>query len=198
MDSAQRAAALTQRLLAFARRQPLDPRPVDVTGLLEGIEDLLRRTLGPAITLELAPDPALWPALCDPNQLESAILNLAINARDAMADATADAGDQAPGRLLIRTSNRVFDEAYASAQGGELRPGDYVMLSVADTGTGMTPDVMERAFEPFFTTKPLGQGTGLGLSMLYGFIKQSQGHVAIQSAVGQGTEFRVFLPRAAG
>jgi PAS domain S-box-containing protein len=198
MDSAQRAAALTQRLLAFARRQPLDPRPVDVTGLLEGIEDLLRRTLGPAITLELAPDPALWPALCDPNQLESAILNLAINARDAMADATADAGDQAAGRLLIRTSNRVFDEAYASAQGGELRPGDYVMLSVADTGTGMTPDVMERAFEPFFTTKPLGQGTGLGLSMLYGFIKQSQGHVAIQSAVGQGTEFRVFLPRAAG
>jgi PAS domain S-box-containing protein len=198
MDSAHRAAALTQRLLTFARRQPLDPRPVDVNALLAGIEDLLRRTLGPAVTLDLAHDPGLWPALCDPNQLESAILNLAINARDAMADGGAQTGDPATGRLTIRTGNRVFDEAYASAQGGQVRPGDYVMLAVADTGTGMTPDVIERAFEPFFTTKPLGQGTGLGLSMLYGFIKQSQGHVAIHSAVGQGTEFRLFLPRATG
>ncbi len=194
MESAQRAGALTQRLLAFARRQPLDPRPVDTNQLLAGMEDLLRRTLGPAITLELALDPALWPALCDPNQLESAILNLAINARDAMTES--GPGEQATGRLLIRTGTRRFDEADARAQGGELRPGDYVMVSVADTGSGMAPNVMARAFEPFFTTKPLGQGTGLGLSMLYGFIKQSQGHVCVESAVGRGTEFRIFLPRA--
>ncbi len=194
MESAHRAAALTQRLLAFARRQPLEPRPVDVNALLAGVEDLLRRTLGPAILLELLPGDGLWPALCDPNQLESAILNLAINARDAMAEVPS--GEHVMGRLVIRTENRVFDEAYVRAQDRDLRPGDYVMLAVADTGTGMTQEVIARAFEPFFTTKPLGQGTGLGLSMLWGFVKQSQGHVCIVSALGRGTEFRVFLPRA--
>ncbi len=189
MASAQRAAALTQRLLAFARRQPLDPRPVEANRLVGSMEELLRRTLGPAISLEMTLAPELWPTLCDPNQLENAILNLAINARDAMPEG---------GRLMIETANAQLDAAYARAQGGEVRPGDYVAIGVSDTGTGMPPEVLERAFEPFFTTKPLGQGTGLGLSMLYGFVRQSGGHVRIFSEPGQGTCFRLYLPRHRG
>jgi PAS domain S-box-containing protein len=201
--SANRAAALTQRLLAFARRQPLDPRPVDVNTLIASMEDLLRRTLGPSIALHMALTEGLWPTLCDPNQLESAILNLAINARDAMTGNGHGAegnrgGDDDGGRLTIETANAVLDQAYARAQGGEVKPGPYVMVAVSDTGTGMPPEVIERAFEPFFTTKPLGQGTGLGLSMLYGFIKQSNGHVRIYSEPGMGTTFRIYLPRGGG
>jgi nitrogen-specific signal transduction histidine kinase len=189
ITSAQRAAALTQRLLAFARRQPLDPKPVDANRLVAGMEDLLRRTLGPAIGLEMVLAGGLWPALCDPNQLESANLNLAINARDAMPGG---------GRLTVETANAHLDEAYARAQGGEVKPGQYVAVCVTDTGTGMAPEVAERAFEPFFTTKPLGQGTGLGLSMLYGFVKQSGGHVRIYSEPGQGTAIKLYLPRHRG
>jgi signal transduction histidine kinase/PAS domain-containing protein len=189
ITSAQRAAALTQRLLAFARSQPLDPKPVDANRLVAGMEDLLRRTLGPAIGLEMVLAGGLWPTLCDPNQLESAILNLAINARDAMPEG---------GRLTVETANAHLDEAYARAQGGEVEPGQYVAVCVTDTGTGMAPEVAERAFEPFFTTKPLGKGTGLGLSMLYGFVKQSGGHVRVYSEVGRGTTFKLYLARHRG
>jgi PAS domain S-box-containing protein len=186
--SAQRAGALTQRLLAFARRQPLDPRPTEVNTLISGMADLLRRTLGPAVTLDLVLDDGLWPTLCDANQLESAILNLAINARDAMP---------AGGRLTIQTANAMLDAAQARAA-GDIRAGEYTVIRVTDNGAGMTPDVMARAFEPFFTTKPIGQGTGLGLSMLYGFAKQSEGHVQLASEIGHGTSFRLLLPRHAG
>jgi PAS domain S-box-containing protein len=189
MTAAQRAAALTQRLLAFARRQPLDARRVDANRLVAGMDDLLRRTLGPAVQLEMVLAGGLWPTLCDPNQLESAILNVAINARDAMPEG---------GRLTIETANTHLDEAYARTIGGEVRPGQYVGISVTDTGVGMSPNVAARAFDPFFTTKPTGQGTGLGLSMLYGFIKQSDGHVRIYSEPGQGTTFRLYLPRYRG
>ncbi len=189
MTAAQRATALTQRLLAFARRQPLDPKRVDVNRLLAGMEDLLRRTLGPAVKLEMVLAGGLWPTLSDPNQLDSAILNLAINARDAMQDG---------GQLTIETSNVALDDVYVRAQGAELRPGQYVAIAVTDTGTGMTPDIMAKVFDPFFTTKPTGQGTGLGLSMVYGFVRQSEGHVTIYSEPGQGTTFRLYLPRYRG
>jgi PAS domain S-box-containing protein len=186
ITASQRAAALTQRLLAFARRQPLDPRRVDTNRLVAGMEEMLRRTLGPAIDLEMVLAGGLWPTLCDANQLESAILNLVINARDAM---------QEGGRLTIETSNAHLDDAYARSQAGEIRAGQYVAIAVTDTGTGMPPDVVARAFDPFFTTKPIGRGTGLGLSMLYGFVKQSDGHVRIYSEPGTGTTFRLYLPR---
>jgi nitrogen-specific signal transduction histidine kinase/ActR/RegA family two-component response regulator len=189
ITSAQRAAALTQRLLAFARRQPLDPKRVEANRLVASTEDLLRRTLGPSIDLEMVLAGGLWPTLCDPNQLENAILNLAINARDAMPQG---------GRLTIETANAHLDDAYVQAQGGDVRPGQYIAVSVTDTGIGMEPDVIERAFDPFFTTKPTGQGTGLGLSMLYGFIKQSEGHVRIYSELGRGTTFKLYLPRHRG
>ena len=188
MSSAQRAAALTHRLLAFARRQPLDPKPVNANQLIASMEDLLRRTIGPLHALEIVTAGGLWTTLCDPNQLESAILNLAINARDAMPDG---------GKLIIETANGYLDDAYAAAQ-PELRSGQYVAICITDTGTGMPPDVIERVFEPFFTTKPLGQGTGLGLSMVYGFAKQSEGHVKIHSEVDQGTTIRIYLPRYRG
>jgi signal transduction histidine kinase len=183
--SAERAAALTQRLLAFARRQPLDPKPVDANELLTSMEDLLRRTLGPEIVLDIVRADALWPSLCDPNQLESAVLNLAINARDAMAEG---------GRLTIETANARLD-ARSRIHQGEVTPGSYVAISFTDTGAGMPPEVLNHVFEPFFTTKPTGQGTGLGLSMLYGFVKQSGGHVHIHSEVGLGTTVHVYLPR---
>ncbi len=189
MTSAQRATALTQRLLAFARRQPLDPKRVDVNRLVAGMEDLLRRTLGPAVNLEMVLAAGLWPTLSDPNQLDSAILNLAINARDAMPEG---------GRLTIETANAALDDAYVRAQGAELRPGQYVAIAVTDTGTGMTPEIMAKVFDPFFTTKPTGQGTGLGLSMVYGFVRQSEGHGTIYSEPGQGTTFRLYLPRYRG
>ncbi len=184
--SVERAAALTHRLLAFARRQPLDPKPVDVNALVAGMRDLLRRTLGEAVVLDMALSDALWPALCDAHQFENAILNLSINARDAMAG---------HGRLVVETANAELDAAYAVTQ-ADLRPGDYVTVAVSDTGSGMTPEVLARVFEPFFTTKPLGQGTGLGLSMVYGFVKQLGGHIRIHSRPGQGTSVRLYLPRA--
>jgi PAS domain S-box-containing protein len=187
--SANRAAALTQRLLAFARRQPLDPKPVAANRLVADMEDLLRRTLGPGVTLEMVLSGGLWGTLCDPNQLESALLNLAINARDAMPEG---------GRLTIETANAHLDDAYARTQGFEVRSGQYVSISVTDTGVGMDPAVASRIFEPFFTTKPIGQGTGLGLSMLYGFVKQSDGHVRVYSEPGRGTTMRLYLPRHAG
>ena len=187
--SAQRAASLTQRLLAFARRQPLDPKRVDVNALVRDMAELLGRTLGPAIRLDMDLASGLWPTLSDPHQLESAVLNLAINARDAMPEG---------GRLVIETSNARLDEAYARSQGGEVAPGQYVLLSVTDTGVGMTPDVIANAFDPFFTTKPLGQGTGLGLSMLYGFVKQSNGHVRVYSEAWRGSSFKLYLPREQG
>ena len=189
VTSASRAAALTQRLLAFARRQPLDPKRVEANRLVAGMEDLLRRTLGPGIDLEMVLAGGLWPTLCDANQLESAILNLAINARDAMPDG---------GRLTVETTNAHLDDAYARAQGNEIRAGQYIAVSVTDTGIGMSPEVIAKAFDPFFTTKPIGQGTGLGLSMLYGFIKQSEGHVRIYSEPGEGTTFKLYLPRYRG
>ena len=188
MNSAQRAAALTHRLLAFSRRQPLDPKPVNANQLVASMEDLLRRTIGPLHALEIVTADGLWTTLCDPNQLESAILNLAINARDAMPDG---------GKLAIETANAHLDNAYAASQ-RDVVPGQYVAICVTDTGMGMPPDVIERAFEPFFTTKPLGQGTGLGLSMVYGFAKQSEGHLRIYSEVGQGTTIKIYLPRHRG
>jgi PAS domain S-box-containing protein len=183
--SANRAVALTHRLLAFSRRQPLDPKPLDANPLVASMEELLHRTMGEriAIRLHLAPD--LWHTLCDPNQLESAILNLAINARDAMPDG---------GTLVLETTNIVLDAAY-TARNPDLKPGDYICLAVSDTGTGMPASVVEQAFEPFFTTKPIGQGTGLGLSMIYGFTRQSEGHAKIYSELGVGTTIKLFLPR---
>jgi len=183
--SANRAVALTHRLLAFSRRQPLDPKPVQVNPLVASMEELLRRTMGEriAIVLSLADD--LAPTLCDPNQLESAILNLAINARDAMPDG---------GQLLLETKNIKLDAAYAM-RNPDVIPGDYVCLAVSDTGTGMPASVIEQAFDPFFTTKPIGQGTGLGLSMIYGFTKQSEGHAKIYSELGAGSTIKLFLPR---
>jgi len=184
--SALRAAALTHRLLAFARRQSLDTRPNDINRLLASMEDLLRRTLGEQITLHSTLAADLWTAFADANQLESALLNLAINARDAMPDG---------GRLTIETANVRLDQAYAALH-EDVDPGDYVVVSVSDTGSGMPPDVVARAVDPFFTTKPVGEGTGLGLSMIDGFAKQSRGHLHIHSEVGRGTRVELFLPRA--
>nr|WP_314624976.1 PAS domain S-box protein [uncultured Noviherbaspirillum sp.] len=188
INSANRAAALTHRLLAFSRRQPLDPKAVKVNPLVASMEDLLRRTLGERIRIELVLAGGLWPTLCDPNQLENAILNLCINARDAMPDG---------GKLTVETGNAHLDDHYAASVRG-LAPGQYACICVTDTGTGMSRDIIDRAFEPFFTTKPLGQGTGLGLSMIYGFAQQSEGHVRIYSEVGQGTTVKLYLPRFRG
>ena len=186
--SANRAAALTHRLLAFARRQPLDPQAVDVNRLVRGMEELLGRTLSENVSLELALDPGAWTALTDAHQLENAILNLVINARDAMPGG---------GSLVITTTNEVVQERQRFGQ-EEVEPGSYVVIGVRDTGAGMPPDVIARVFEPFFTTKPIGQGTGLGLSMIYGFARQSRGVVRVESEVGNGTFFRLYLPRHAG
>ncbi|QOZ68923.1 ATP-binding protein [Bradyrhizobium arachidis] len=185
--AARRAAALTHRLLAFSRRQTLDPKPTDLNRLVMGMEELVRRTVGPEIAVEVVTAGGLWPTLIDASQLESALLNLCINARDAMPGG---------GRLTIETANRWLDEHGAGER--DLAPGQYVSLCVTDTGTGMTPDIVERAFEPFFTTKPMGQGTGLGLSMVYGFVRQSGGQVRIYSEVGQGTTMCLYLPRHYG
>ncbi len=183
--SAQRAAALTHRLLAFARRQPLDPRPVDVNQLICGMEDLLRRSVGEQVAMEFALADGLWQAITDANQLENALLNLVINGRDAMPEG---------GRIVIGTARAVIRAADASPQ-SEVEPGDYTVICVTDTGIGMTPETLAKVFDPFFTTKPIGQGTGLGLSMVYGFAKQSRGHVRIDSEVGRGTTVRLYLPR---
>jgi PAS domain S-box-containing protein len=187
MTSANRAAALTHRLLAFARRQPLIPKSVDANALVVSLEDLLRRTIGETIDLDIVAASGLWCTLCDPNQLESALLNLAINARDAMPGG---------GRLTIVTANARIDGIDADTPA--LLPGDYIRIDVTDTGTGMSPEVAARAFDPFFTTKPIGQGTGLGLSMIYGFARQSNGHVLIDSKQGAGTSVRLYLPRHQG
>jgi PAS domain S-box-containing protein len=184
MTSANRAAALTHRLLAFARRQPLIPKSVDANQLVLSLEDLLRRTIGETIDLAIVAADGLWNTLCDPNQLESALLNLAINARDAMPDG---------GKLVISTANARLDGVTTGTP--ELSPGDYICIDVTDTGVGMSAEVAARAFDPFFTTKPLGQGTGLGLSMIYGFARQSNGHATIDSKLGHGTSVKLYLPR---
>ncbi|MGB9110717.1 MAG: ATP-binding protein, partial [Telluria sp.] len=181
----QRAASLTHRLLAFSRRQALDPRPTSVNALVMSMNDLICRSAGPSISLRTRLKASLWTTLCDPNQLESALLNLANNARDAMPEG---------GTIAIETDNAVIGAQHASSY-GDLKPGEYVLVTVRDSGAGMPPDVLGRAFDPFFTTKPMGQGTGLGLSMVYGFARQSGGHVRIESAPGQGTEVRMLLPR---
>ncbi len=185
--AAKRAAALTHRLLAFSRRQTLDPKPTDVRKLVLGMTDLIRRTVGPEITVETVDMVGLWPALVDPPQLENALLNLCINARDAMPDG---------GRITIESANRWMDDRAAKER--DVLPGQYLSLCVSDTGTGMPADVIARAFDPFFTTKPLGQGTGLGLSMIYGFARQTGGQVRIYSEVGQGTMVCIYLPRHYG
>jgi PAS domain S-box-containing protein len=183
----RRAASLTHRLLAFSRRQTLDPKPTNINRLISDLEELIRRTVGPAIRIEVVGAAGLWTALVDPNQLENALLNLCINARDAMPDG---------GRLTIETANKWLDERAARER--ELSPGQYLSLCVTDTGTGMTPEVIKRAFDPFFTTKPLGQGTGLGLSMIYGFARQSGGQVRTYSEIGKGTTMCLYLPRHHG
>ena len=185
-SAALRAAALTHRLLAFARRQPLDSKPNDINRLIAGMEELLRRTLGERIEMQLRLAADLWTALADANQLENAVLNLVINARDAMP---------AGGRLTIETANVQLDAGYSSKNDG-VEAGDYVLVSVSDTGVGMKPEVAAKAIEPFFTTKQVGEGTGLGLSTTYGFAKQSRGHLQIDSEVGSGTTVKVYLPRA--
>jgi len=185
--ASKRAAALTHRLLAFSRRQTLDPRPTDVNRLVMDMEELIRRTVGPQITLEVVTAVGLWQALIDASQLESALLNLCINARDAMPEG---------GRITIETANKWLDDHAAKER--DLPPGQYLSLCVTDTGSGMTPDVIARAFDPFFTTKPIGQGTGLGLSMVYGFVRQSGGQVRIYSELGCGTTMCLYLPRHYG
>jgi PAS domain S-box-containing protein len=180
-----RAAALTHRLLAFSRRQALDPKPTSVNALVESMTDLIERAAGPAIAVRARLQAALWTTLCDPNQLESALLNLANNARDAMPEG---------GLLTIETENATLSAAQARRH-GDLRPGEYVQVAVRDNGAGMPADVVARAFDPFFTTKPMGQGTGLGLSMVYGFAQQSGGAVRIDSKPGEGTTVRLLLPR---
>jgi signal transduction histidine kinase len=183
-EAVKRAAALTHRLLAFSRRQALEPKPTNVNRLVTGMEELIRRTVGPAIHVEVVGAGGLWTTLVDPNQLENALLNLCLNARDAMPQG---------GRLTIETANRWLDER--GARNHDITPGQYISLCVSDTGTGMEADVAAHAFDPFFTTKPLGQGTGLGLSMIYGFARQSGGQIRIYSEVGKGTSMCLYLPR---
>ena len=180
----KRAAALTHRLLAFSRRQTLDPKPTSVNRLLGDLEELVRRTVGPSVQVEVVGASGLWPTLVDPNQLENAVLNLCINARDAMPDG---------GKLTIETANKWIDQR--ASRSHDLPVGQYISVCVTDTGVGMTPEVVSKAFEPFYTTKPLGEGTGLGLSMIYGFARQSGGQVRIYSEVGQGTTACIYLPR---
>ncbi|HYE45139.1 MAG TPA: CHASE3 domain-containing protein [Caulobacter sp.] len=185
IHGAERAADLTRRLLAFARRQPLEPEPINLGRLVGEVAELMRRTLGDGVEVETIIAGGLWNTLADPAQVESALLNLAINARDAMPGG---------GRLTVEVANASLDDDYASRE-PDLKPGQYVMLAVSDTGHGMTAEVMGRVFEPFFTTKAEGKGTGLGLPMVYGFVKQSGGHVKIYSEVGQGTTVKLYLPR---
>jgi PAS domain S-box-containing protein len=187
LGASSRAASLTHRLLAFSRRQTLDPKPVNANRLIADMEELLRRTLGPSVVLETAFAAGLWACFCDPNQLENAVLNLCINGRDAMPEG---------GRLTVETGNTWIDDDTSVER--DLVPGQYVTVCVTDTGTGMSRDVIARAFDPFFTTKPTGKGTGLGLSMVYGFARQSEGQVRIYSEEGQGTTVKMYLPRHHG
>jgi signal transduction histidine kinase/ActR/RegA family two-component response regulator len=188
MHGAVRAASLTKRLLAFARQTPLRPSAIDLNRLLTGLSEFLQRALGEHIALEIVGAAGLWPAEADPAELETALLNIAVNARDAMPDG---------GKLTIETSNAYLDDLYCRGQ-PDLRPGQYVLIAVTDNGAGMSKPVMERAFEPFFTTKDSGQGTGLGLSQVYGFVRQLGGHVKIYSEVGEGTTVKMYLPRYSG
>lgn len=188
VTSANRAAGLTHRLLAFSRRQSLDSKPVDINQLVTSMGELLQRSINESIALDMRLTEQLWTAEADPNQLESALLNLVINARDAMP---------VGGKLVVETTNRHLDSVFTAAY-GTLKPGDYVELSVSDTGCGIPEHLIGRVFDPFFTTKPIGQGTGLGLSMIYGFARQSHGHVTIHSNVGTGTTVSLFLPRFVG
>ena len=184
--AATRGAELTRRLLAFARRQPLEPEPVDVNAAIRELEPLLRRALGEHVEIEVTRGAGLWPAMIDAGQFESALMNLAINARDAMPDG---------GRLTIETANVRIDEDYQGMH-PDAKTGQYVLVAVSDTGTGIGEEDLGKVFEPFFTTKEKGRGTGLGLSMVYGFIKQSEGHVGIYSELGEGTTVKLYLPRA--
>jgi signal transduction histidine kinase len=186
-SSAQRAAALTQRLLAFSRRQTLDPKPTDVNRLIHGMEDLIGRTVGPAIAVEVVGAAGLWATRIDHAQLENALLNLAINARDAMPEG---------GRITIETANKWLDDRASRER--DLPPGQYISICVTDTGTGIPEEFVDRIFEPFFTTKPIGQGTGLGLSMIHGFVRQSGGQVRVYSEPGEGTTMCLYLPRYTG
>ena len=185
LSGANRAASLTQRLLAFSRLQPLDPKPTDINRCVSDMSEMLRRTLGETIVVETVLAGGLWPAFVDCPQLESALLNLCVNARDAMPEG---------GRLTLETANTALDQAYADQQ-VEVTPGQYVLLAVTDTGAGMTPEVIGRAFDPFFTTKGVGKGTGLGLSQVHGFLKQSKGHIKLYSEIGVGTTVKLYLPR---
>jgi signal transduction histidine kinase/CheY-like chemotaxis protein len=185
MEGSKKGAALTQRLLAFGRRQPLKPSLLDVNALVRGMSELLQRSLGPGIDIETVLSGGLWRTYADPTQLESAIVNLALNARDAMPDG---------GKLTVETMNAHIDDAYAAAN-PDAAPGQYVVVAVSDTGVGMPPDVLGRAFEPFYTTKEVGHGTGLGLSQIYGYLKQSGGHAKIYSEPGEGTTVKLYLPR---
>lgn len=187
LEGAQRATQLTGRLLAFSRQQPLDPQSVDANKLVGGMSEMLRRTIGEQLKVETVLAAGLWRTLVDPSQLENALLNLCVNARDAMPGG---------GRLTIETANTFLDDDYAAA--AAVAPGQYVLISVTDSGIGMTPDVAERAFDPFYTTKGVGQGTGLGLSQVFGFVKQSRGHVKIYTEPGQGTSVKIYLPRFFG
>jgi signal transduction histidine kinase len=187
LGAAERAASLTHRLLSFARQQTLDPKPTNLDRLVADMEELVRRTVGPEIAVEVVGAGGLWSALIDQNQLENALLNLCVNARDAMPRG---------GRLTIETANKWLNEH--AGEECDLSPGQYVALSVSDTGEGMTPDVISRAFDPFFTTKPVGEGTGLGLSMVYGFVRQSGGQARIYSKLGKGTTVSLYLPRHIG
>jgi signal transduction histidine kinase len=184
-NAAERAAVLTQRLLAYARQQPLAPQTIDANKMIASMSDLLRSTLGEQIQIETVTAAGLWQTHADAQQLESAILNIAINARDAMLDG---------GKLTIETANAYLDEAYAR-QNPEVEPGQFVLVAVTDTGTGMSPETAARVFDPFFTTKPTGKGTGLGMSQVYGFVKQSRGHIKIYSEPGAGTTVKIYLPR---
>ena len=188
MHGAQRAATLTKRLLAFSRQQPLTPSPIDVNRLMNGLSDFLQRALGEEISLEVVGSGGVWPVEADASELKSALVNLAVNARDAMP---------AGGKLTVETSNSYLDEAYCR-QHADVKPGQYVQISVSDSGTGMADEVLRRAFEPFYTTKPAGHGTGLGLSQVYGFVKQSGGHVKIYSELGEGSTVKIYLPRFYG
>ncbi|MBN2975615.1 hybrid sensor histidine kinase/response regulator [Pseudomonas fluorescens] len=188
VTSANRAAGLTHRLLAFSRRQSLDSKPVNINELVMSMGALLQRSINESITLQMRFDDDLWTAEADPNQLESALLNLVLNARDAMPNG---------GKLVVETANRHLDSVFTAAY-GTLAPGDYVELSISDNGCGIPESVINRVFDPFFTTKPIGQGTGLGLSMIYGFARQSHGHVTLHSEVGKGTTVSLFLPRYIG
>jgi PAS domain S-box-containing protein len=184
---ARRAATLTSRLLAFARRQALDPKAIDVNQLIKGVAELLRRTIGESIAFEVVTGAGLWHAIIDPAELENAIVNLAVNARDAMPNG---------GRLTIETGNAHLDEPYVEALDEPVASGQYIMIAVTDTGHGIDKDTLSKVFEPFFTTKEIGKGTGLGLSQVYGFLRQSRGHVRIYSEVGHGTTVKLYLPRA--